>query len=429
MNTPRNSGSGAYLEIANSRKLSIYLVSMFILGSGYVLYFAVISAWMSFWGPLVFVAGIASAWGLVKSDKPKEAVVLLALALWGGPTWSSLFTGGVWSPIIIWLIPPILIIGFLGGMYASIAVGLLAMISVVGMYLFDGSLAGLNELKSPGILTFTTVASILTGMGFVIFFAVENNRQTKLAITQATKSHEDALKAQVQLEAASEERRKKEASEAERFRKEAQYRERNSRDLSVELEENATRIKSLAKSVREVSNLMSQANQSTKGITEHAREGGRVVEEALTAMRKAQKSSVNIANISSAIEEIATQTNLLALNAQIEAARAGQAGRGFAVVAGEVQALAARAQHAAQDINRLTNDSGKNVNLGAEAVDRANIVLGDIISEVEKTADQISHVAQASINQATMIEDINGAATHIDRRMQELSRPYQQAAE
>lgn len=421
--------ANSYLQLANERKLKIYLGAMIFLGAGYVAYFALISAWLSLWGPFGFMVGISIAWFMRSKHMIKGAGLLLAITLWAGPTWSSLVSGGVWSPIIMWLIPPILIAGFLNGMNASILVGALSAGSTLGMYFFNDQIAAINELTEPTSLTLTKILSAISSMGYVVYFAYENNRQTRFAVLQATQAHEETVRAQAKLDTATKDRRAQELAEAERLRQEAHFREENSRVLALDMEENASRIASLAKSVRDVSEMMTQADHSTKGITEHAREGGKVVEEAIAAMRKAQQSSSNIATISSAIEEIATQTNLLALNAQIEAARAGQAGRGFAVVAGEVQALAARAQHAAQDINRLTGDSGKSVNLGAEAVDRANLVLGDIIKEVEKTADQIAHVAHVAKEQATTIEEINGAASQIDARMQDLSRPYLQAAE
>ena len=345
--------TSSFLQLANERKLKTYLAAMIVLGAVFTSYYAVIGAWYSFWGPLGFMVGLSVSWLLTARSMHNVAGFTLALTLWAAPLWCAIVSGGIWSPLMMWLIPPILIAGFLNGMSASIVVGAMSIGAVAVMYAFNDQLAAINELTDPFKLTMTMLLTAVSSMGYVIYFAYENNRQTKMAIEQATASHNEVLKAQAKLDRANAEKQAKERAEAERLRQEAQFREEHSRQLAEDMEWNARRIASLAVSVRQVSEMMAAANSSTKGITNHAKGGGEVVREAIQAMRKAQKSSTDIANISSTIEDIAYQTNLLALNAQIEAARAGHAGKGFAVVAGEVQALAGRAAKAAQDLAGL----------------------------------------------------------------------------
>ena len=146
-----------------------------------------------------------------------------------------------------------------------------------------------------------------------------------------------------------------------------------------------------------------------------AEKGGEVVTRAIQGMNEINAASRKIADIITAIDEIAFQTNLLALNAAVEAARAGEQGRGFAVVAGEVRNLAQRSAAAAKEIKGLIQDSVAKVENGAKLVNQSGETLGEIVTSVKRVTDIVSEIAAASREQAGGIDQVNKAVTQMDQ--------------
>jgi len=168
-------------------------------------------------------------------------------------------------------------------------------------------------------------------------------------------------------------------------------------ETTTNLDEMSASIDQNAESSRQMQKM------STKGAKD-AEESGRVVKETVEAMKE-------IASRISIIEEIAYQTNLLALNAAIEAARAGEHGKGFAVVASEVRKLAERSQAAAKDIGGLASRS-------MDVADRSGRLLDELVPSLQKTADMVSDVAAASMEQSSGVKQINKAMNQVDQMTQ-----------
>ena len=199
-------------------------------------------------------------------------------------------------------------------------------------------------------------------------------------------------------------------------------------DLSQRTEEQAASLEETSASMEEISATVKknaenaqQANQSAGGTREVADRGGKVVAQAVDAMAKIEESSRKISDIIGVIDEIARQTNLLALNAAVEAARAGEAGRGFAVVASEVRSLAQRSSQAAKDIKDLITNSNGQVKDGVDLVNRAGASLSEIVESIKKVADIVSDIANASVEQASGIEQVNKALAQMDEVTQQNS--------
>jgi methyl-accepting chemotaxis protein len=181
------------------------------------------------------------------------------------------------------------------------------------------------------------------------------------------------------------------------------------------LEETAASLEEITGTVKQNADNARQANQLAVGSRDAAEKGGQVVTSAVSAMGEINHASKKIADIITAIDEIAFQTNLLALNAAVEAARAGEQGRGFAVVAAEVRNLAQRSATAAKEIKGLIQDSVQKVEAGSRLVDQSGQTLQDIVTAVKRVTDIIAEIAAASQEQSQGIDQVNKAVTQMDQ--------------
>lgn len=183
-------------------------------------------------------------------------------------------------------------------------------------------------------------------------------------------------------------------------------------DESFELSEGASEQASAAE---EVSSSMEEMYANIQQNTDNSRQTERIAVSAVEGIKLSNLSSdqantflARITEKISVIGDIAAQTNILALNAAVEAARAGQGGKGFAVVAAEVRKLAEKSQLAAQEINLVSQNT---INSSKEAYDN----LKRITPEIEKTAQLVQDITNASQEQVTGVEQINNAIQQLNQ--------------
>ena len=142
-------------------------------------------------------------------------------------------------------------------------------------------------------------------------------------------------------------------------------------EMAANAKEVAHRVESMAKELLEDKESATQMAAESKERMQKAMQGAEVIGE--------------IANVSSAIQEIASQTNLLALNASIEAARAGEAGKGFAVVAEEIKKLSEDTDEEISKVNDLTAKVFESVKaLSRESNAVLEFINGTVMSDYNK---------------------------------------------
>ncbi|SMD13018.1 methyl-accepting chemotaxis sensory transducer [Fulvimarina manganoxydans] len=170
-------------------------------------------------------------------------------------------------------------------------------------------------------------------------------------------------------------------------------------------EEASASMEQMASNIKQNADNANQTETIARKSAQDAQASGEAVGNAVKAME-------TIAEKILIVQEIARQTDLLALNAAVEAARAGEHGRGFAVVASEVRKLAERSQAAAQQISGLSGDTVK-------AAQQAGDMLTRLVPDIQKTAELVSEISNASREQNAGAAQINTAIQQLDKVTQQ----------
>lgn len=194
------------------------------------------------------------------------------------------------------------------------------------------------------------------------------------------------------------------------------------------LEQSAAALDQMLAMVKDAAKAAEEAENAVQTTTNLASKSGDVMRSAMSAMGEIEKSSEQINDIISVIDDIAFQTNLLALNAGVEAARAGESGKGFAVVASEVQGLAQRSAEAAQQIKELIVGSADQVQDGVMLVQSAGTALEEVLTNVSGISTMVGGIAKRASDQADGLNEINIGVMNLDRVTQQNAAMVEESA-
>ena len=155
--------------------LGAYIRTSAVLGPVYALCFVWFSAWMCCVGALLFTLINFVAWQEMRKRRYTRSAIAVC-GLWIGPAWCLLFSGGLASPMFVWLTCFGLMWGGLFGARAAVASGLISL----ALVLFSAvvNLDPVNEFSDPlnhWILCVFALGSSLAFSGLFVHLTMKSH--------------------------------------------------------------------------------------------------------------------------------------------------------------------------------------------------------------------------------------------------------------
>lgn len=157
-------------------------------------------------------------------------------------------------------------------------------------------------------------------------------------------------------------------------------------------------------------------NQLFTSFVKFAEEGRTASQELDQINRKILKNSMDVASVTSIIEEFFDKINLLSLNAAIEAARAGEFGRGFAVVADEIGKLADTSQQQLKQISELISLNRDDVEKGNKTISRILMFIQNLLENFNQIQGKSLDTIQEIISQKQLKNTMNERALAVQNQ-------------
>ncbi|MCG3704668.1 methyl-accepting chemotaxis protein [Aliarcobacter butzleri] len=191
----------------------------------------------------------------------------------------------------------------------------------------------------------------------------------------------------------------------------------SSNEAANSLKNTSTVLSEITQNVDKTSTQTIQMSSLANVVIGYSKEGLNLAQKTTTAMDEINEKVSAINESITIIDQIAFQTNILSLNAAVEAATAGEAGRGFAVVAAEVRNLANRSTQAAYEIKKLVESANIKANNGKTIANEMIEGYTVLNTNIDKTIELISSVADISKEQQVGIVQINSAINILEQQI------------
>lgn len=208
-----------------------------------------------------------------------------------------------------------------------------------------------------------------------------------------------------------------------------------SNTLAESSSEAASAIQETAASMEELQSMVQQSTSAAGNATSKSNDsliaaeaGEKDLVRLVTAIEELAKSSQQIENITTVIDDIAFQTNLLALNAAVEAARAGDHGKGFAVVAEAVRTLAQKSAQSAKEISGLIKGNVTQITAGHQLAVTCKKSFHTVVEGSGKVLALNQEIQSANKAQGDGILQVNQAVQALDQMTQRNSSTAEEVA-
>ena len=192
-------------------------------------------------------------------------------------------------------------------------------------------------------------------------------------------------------------------------------------EQAIAEEQNADAISQMAENTNQINELIKQAKQLSKNLSDSSEAGSAEVQKTELVINSVSEKSKQMSEVIQVIQQVASQTNLLAMNAAIEAAHAGEAGQGFSVVADEIRKLAESTQSQAKSIKDLIIEITKAIQNGSSSMQDTKAMFYKIQQEIVTQTNVVENIAQTMDIQSTGAEEILSTTNKISQNIQSVN--------